>query len=406
MSGPLEGLKVLDLSRILAGPWATQLLADYGADVIKIERPGSGDDTRRWGPPWLLDDRGSPTDESAYFLSTNRNKRSVTVDIALPAGQAVIRDLARHCDVMLENFKVGTLRRYGLDYAALKAQDEALVYCSISAYGQTASRSQEPGYDAMIQAEAGLMSVTGESAAAGGEPRKVGVAVADIMTGMYAVTAILAALLQRRQSGVGQYIDLSLYDTQAAWLANQSMNYLIGDRVPERHGNAHPNIVPYQSFRTADGHLVIAVGNDLQFRACAECLGLDSLGHDARFRRNADRVEHREQLITLMQGRMAQESTEHWMRKLTNRQVPAAPINDLAAVYGGAYARERELVQTLAHPLAAALPTVSNPVRFSSSTIEYRAAPPLLGQHTHEVLREELGYTDERIRSLSEAGAV
>jgi len=406
MSGTLEGIKVLDLSRVLAGPWASQLLADYGAGVIKIERPHSGDDTRRWGPPWLRDKQGGDTGESAYFLSTNRNKRSVTADFAHPDGQALIRSLALKSDVVLENFKVGTLARYGLDAEALRAGNERLVYCSISAFGQTGSRSQEAGYDAMIQAAGGLMSITGEDAKQGGSPLKVGVAISDIMTGMYAASAILAALLRRETTGKGECIDVSLYDSQVAWLANQSMNYLVGGEVPPRLGNAHPNIVPYQSFATSDGHLMLAIGNDAQFAACAECIGLGNLGEDVRFATNAARVNNRQELIRLLQDRFSKDKTAHWIQVLTDLHIPVSCINDLADVYSGDYCEERETVRHLPHPLAGETPTVANPVRFSEAAVEYHRAPPLLGQHTDEVLREELGYTDEQIRALRESAAV
>lgn len=406
MSGPLQGVKVLDLSRVLAGPWATQLLADYGADVIKVERPGSGDDTRNWGPPWLHDNDGNETAESAYFLSTNRNKRSVTVNLAHPDGQAVVADLARASDVLLENFKVGTLRGYGLHEAAMRELNSRLIYCSISAFGQSGSRSGEPGYDAMMQAAGGLMSITGDAATAGGSPQKVGVAISDIMTGMYAVTAILAALQQRQSTGKGQYIDLSLYDCQVAWLANQSMNYLIGGTVPERFGNAHPNIAPYQSFDSSDGQFMLAVGNDGQFAACADCIGLPQLADDSRFRNNAARVKNRAELIAGMQEKIKGNTTAYWLEQLAARKVPVGPINDLAQVFSGDYASERELVHDLPHPLTRQVPTVANPVRFSDAEIQYRSAPPTLGQHTAEVLQDDLGYSDERIESLIGSGAI
>ncbi len=406
MSGPLHGLKVLDLSRVLAGPWASQLLADYGADVIKIERPGSGDDTRHWGPPWLRDSNGRKTGESAYFLSANRNKRSVTVDLAHPDGQAVIKDLAHNADILLENFKVGTLKRFGLHASILCERNPRLIYCSISAYGQSGSKSAEPGYDAMIQASAGLMSLTGDSAADGGAPQKVGVAISDIMTGMYAASAILAAVCSRQESGSGQHIDLSLYDSQVAWLANQNMNYLIGGHVPQRYGNAHPNIVPYQSFETADGHLMLAVGNDRQFADCLDCLDLAELSGDPRYLNNSVRIENRYSLVTAMQDRIKTKSTGQWLTLFSAKQIPAGPINDLAQVFSSDLAAERELVRQLKHPLAGQIPTVANPVRFSSTPLQCGIAPPLLGQHTVEVLKEDLNYSDERIRSLIDCGAV
>ncbi len=406
MSGPLQGLKVLDLSRVLAGPWASQLLADYGAEVIKVERPEWGDDTRRWGPPWLRDESGDETGESAYFLSTNRNKRSITVDLGHPGGQEITRNLVAQSDILLENFKVGSLHRFGLHAAAMRELNRRLVYCSISAYGQSGSKSAEPGYDAMMQAAGGLMSLTGMSAEEGGGPQKVGVAISDIMTGMYAATAILAAVIDREKTGVGQHIDLSLYDCQVAWLANQNMNYLIGGSVPQRFGNAHPNIVPYQSFETADGYLMLAVGNDRQFAECADCLGLSKLADDPKFRSNSTRIENRTQLIEIIEGRIKQQSTKYWIELFAARQVPAGPINDLADIFTADFAAERKLLRDLDHPLAGNIPSVANPVRFSETPVEYRYAPPLLGQHTVEVLREDLGYDDSQIQSLIDSGAV
>ena len=404
--GALHGIRVLDLSRVLAGPWASQLLADYGADVIKVERPGSGDDTRHWGPPWLADQNGEPTDDSAYYLATNRNKRSITIDLASSAGQAVARDLAARSDVLIENFRVGTARRFGLDAESLHELHPGLIYCSISAYGQSGSRADLPGYDAMIQASAGLMSLTGPAEGEGGGPQRVGVAIADIMTGMYAASAILAALVARGAGRSGQYIDLSLYDTQVAALANQAMNYLVTGKVPVRFGTGHPNIVPYQAFATADGYLSLAVGNDGQFAACCRVIGHPDLPADARFADNASRVEHREELIGIMSAAFAERSTDQWLEALREAGVPAGPINDLARVFSEPFARERELVRKLEHPLAGTVDTVANPVRFSATPVEYRRAPPLLGQHTEELLREMLGYTQEKIESLREAGAI
>lgn len=406
MSGPLDGQKVIDLSRVLAGPWASQLLADFGADVIKVERPGSGDDTRRWGPPWLKDAAGMETGDSAYFLAANRNKRSITVNLAHPDGQSLLRDLADSADILLENFRVGTLARFGLDYASLSARNERLIYCSISAFGQTGSRAGRPGYDAMMQAAGGLMSITGPAEAEGGGPQKVGVAVADLMTGMYASNAILAALEARHRTGNGQFIDISLYDCQVAWLANQAMNYLVGGEIPQRQGTAHPNIVPYQAFATADGHLMLAVGNDQQFRACCRCLGREALADDARFATNARRVEHRAMLVDLLATEFARRGTCDWLEALAAEQVPAGPINDIGEVLSEPYAAERELVRHLDHVRGGSVPTVSNPIRFSRTPVGYELAPPELGQHTEEVLSEDLGYSAEKIRSLRDAGAI
>jgi crotonobetainyl-CoA:carnitine CoA-transferase CaiB-like acyl-CoA transferase len=405
VSGPLQGIRVLDLSRILAGPWAAQLLADFGADVIKVERPGSGDDTRHWGPPWIYDDDGSARD-AAYFLAANRNKRSITVDLAHPQGQQIIRDLARRADILIENFKVGSLAKFGLDATTLCAAHPALIYCSLSAYGQTGSKAADPGYDAMIQASAGLMSITGAPEEEGGEPQKVGVAVSDIMAGMYATAAILAALEARHRTGLGQHIDVPLYDSQVAWLANQAMNYLVGGEVPRRLGTAHPNIVPYQSFATSDGHLMLAVGNDRQFRACVECLGVPELADTPEYSTNEARVRHRRELVALLAARFKSDTTALWTERLRRCRVPAGPINDLDRVLSGAHAEERALVRHLPHATAGALPTIANPVSFSATPVRYELAPPTLGQHTQSILREELGYSEDEIRALGRAGAL
>lgn len=399
MAAALQGITVLDLSRVLAGPWASQLLADYGANVIKIERPGQGDDTRSWGPPWLPESGG----ESAYFLSCNRNKQSVTVNIASAEGQAVIRDLAQKADVVVENFKVGTLKRYRLDAESLQEINPRLVYCSITAYGQQGTRAADAGYDAMIQASAGLMSVTGEP---DGMPQKTGVAIADIMAGMYACTAILAALHARQQSGAGQVIDVPLYDSQVAWLANQAMNYLVTGETPARHGNAHPNIVPYQSFATADGVMMLAVGNDRQFKACVACLGLPGLAEDLRFISNAQRVAHRRELLELLEPVLASRTTDSWISLLQQHAVPCGPVNDLAEVFSGAQVAERQLVQHLPHVTNETVPTVANPVRMSATPPELRSAPPILGQHTDEVLSTLLGYSPAKIAELRNCGAL
>jgi crotonobetainyl-CoA:carnitine CoA-transferase CaiB-like acyl-CoA transferase len=401
MSGPLKGIKILDMSRVLAGPWAGQLLGDYGADVVKIERPLVGDDTRHWGPPWLGDDS-----EAAYFLAANRNKRSVTVNIATEEGAGVVRDLARDADVVLENFRVGTLQHYGLDSESLVTVNPQLIYCSITAYGQHGSRAHEPGYDAMIQASAGLMSITGAPDADGGSPQKVGVAISDIMAGMYATTAILAALKERDQTGKGQTIDVPLYDSQVAWLANQAMNFLVGGMIPERRGTAHPNLVPYQTFASSDGYITLAVGNDRQFAACADCVGKPELAKDSRFERNSDRVEHRELLVQVLSEVFSTRTTSSWLQQLSDAGVPAGPVNSVEDVFTEAYATERGLVRTLKHALDPELPTVANPVGFSRTPVCYGSAPPTLGQHTNEILKEWLSYSDDKIESLRAAGAI
>lgn len=399
MSPPLDNIRILDMSRVLAGPWATQLLGDYGADVIKIEKPGSGDDTRQWGPPWL----GS---ESAYFLSANRNKRSVTVNIAVAAGQEIIKGLVQQADVLLENYKVGTMARFGLGPDDLLALNPQLIYCSISAFGQSGSRAEEPGYDAMIQASAGLMSITGPPADEAGGPQKVGVAIADIMAGMYATTAILAALHARTQSGQGQHIDVPLYDSQVAWLANQNLNFLIGGDTPARMGTAHPNLVPYQAFATSDGDLMLTVGNDRQFASCCDALDMQSTGDDARFASMRGRIENREALISLLQSRFLQGSTQQWLAKLHAQGVPAGPVNDIAEVLTNEHAIERNLVRHIRNAAEESVPQVSNPVDFGRTPVCYEKAPPLLGEHTNEVLRECLGYSDAQIETLRQSEVI
>ncbi len=406
MPGPLNSLKVIDMSRVLAGPWAGQLLADYGAEVIKIERPGVGDDTRSWGPPWLRDSAGNDTKEAGYFQSTNRNKRSVTVNLAHPLGQELIRKLVTRSDVLLENYKVGSLQRYGLDATTLCELNPTLIYCSISAYGQSGSKSGEPGYDAMIQAAGGLMSITGESDAEGGRPTKVGVAIADIMAGMYAASAVLAALVAREQSGRGQHIDVPLFDSQVAWLANQNMNYLLTGTPPDRRGTAHPNIVPYQAFQTADGYLMLAVGNDSQFANCCASLGCPEVAEDPRYSANSARIENRDELIQIIAGRLTGETTAYWLDRFASLHIPAGPINDLAQVFSDPVVAERRIVRSLNHSLAGEVPTVANPVRFSDTPVEYKLAPPVLGQHTAEVLKDDLGYSDKEIARLYDSGAI
>jgi formyl-CoA transferase len=406
MSGSLSGIRVLDLSRVLAGPWATQLLGDYGADVVKVERPGAGDDTRHWGPPWLEGQGTGTGRESAYFLATNRNKRSLTADLSSTAGQELVRDLALQSDVIVENFRAGTLQRWGLDPERLRESNPRLVVCTISAFARDSSRGNEPGYDAMIQASGGLMSITGAADDEGGKPQKVGVAIADIMCGMYAATAILAALHERSLSGRGQSIEVPLYDSQVAWLANQAMNFLVGGAVPGRLGTAHPNIVPYQAFATADGHVMVAVGNDRQFAECVRVCRLPDLAADSRFVRNADRLANRGELVALLSAAFAEEPTSFWLRELGEAGVPCSPINDIGEVFASAYAEECGLVRTLPHPYEPRLPTVANPVRFSADAVSYRSAPPLLGQHSGEVLAEWLGYSAQTISELRKAGTI
>ena len=385
--GPLKGIRVLDLSRILAGPWATQLLADYGATIWKIERPEVGDDTRHWGPPFLKDPQGIDTAESAYYLSTNRGKQSIAVDITTESGQAIIRKLVARADILVENFKVGGLEKYGLDYATLSAEHPGLIYCSITGFGQTGPDAGLAGYDAMVQARGGLMSITGErDGLPGAGPQKVGVAVADLMAGMYAVSAILAALHHREKSGEGQQIDLGLLDTQVAWLANQGMNYLIGGEAPVRQGTAHPNIVPYQALPTGDGFLMLAVGNDRQFAACCKVLGQPELAQDPRFVTNRQRVKYREQLILLLEPLFRQKTTTEWRALLAAEQVPCGPINSIDQVFRDPQVLSRGMRLDLPHPVTGHVPQVANPVKFSRTPVEYQGAPPLLGADTETVL--------------------
>ncbi len=395
MKGALSHIRVLDLSRILAGPWAGQMLADFGADVIKVERPGAGDDTRGWGPPFVKDQEGKPTD-AAYFHSANRGKKSIAIDMTSPEGQALIRRLAENVDVVLENYKVGGLKKYGLDYASLKAVNPKLIYCSVTGFGQDGPYSSRAGYDFMIQAMGGLMSVTGEP---DGQPMKVGVALADVMTGLYAANAVQAALLHRNQTGIGQHIDLALLDVQVATLANQAMNYLVGGTPPGRLGNAHPNIVPYEAFATADGHIIVAVGNDGQFARFCELAGAPELAVNPAFATNALRVGSREDLVPLVAALMLEHDSQWWLENLSAHGVPCGPINTLDQVFANEQVQHRNMQLELPHPQAGSVPAVANPVKFSETPIEYNAAPPMLGQHTEQVLAE-LGLSEREISQL------
>lgn len=405
--GPLNGIKVLDLSRILAGPWATQCLADFGATVWKIEKPGSGDDTRHWGPPWIPDGKGQPTADSAYFASTNRGKRSLAIDFTKPAGQKVLRSLALRADVLIENFKVGTLAKYRLGYESLKRVNPRLIYCSISAYGQDGPAAAEPGYDAMIQAISGLMSITGvPDGEPGAGPVKVGVAVSDLITGLYAANAITAALLEREQSGRGDHIDLALLDSQVAALANQSLNYLFTGEPPRRRGTAHPNIVPYQAFATRDSWLMLAVGNDRQFEAFCRTAGRKALAKDKRFRANAGRVANREVLLPEIEKLCRQKTTAAWVRLLAAAGVPCGPINNIAEVFEEPQVKHRKLRFDLAHAKGAKLPQVRHPALFARMTSVSAEPPPLLGAHTRSVLSDELGLTSDELLSLMADGTI
>ena len=398
----LAGVRVLDLTRVLAGPWCTQVLADLGADVIKVERPGSGDDTRGWGPPFLKDGEGNETPESAYYLCANRNKRSLTVDLSTAEGQAVIRRLAMRSDVLVENFKVGDMARHGLDAATLRAAHPRLVYCSITGFGQDGPYAQRAGYDFAVQGLGGLMSVTG---AADGEPQKVGVAVADLFTGMYATVAILAALRHRDATGEGQAIDMALLDAQVAMLANLGSHYLVGGEVPARQGNAHANIVPYQVFAVADGHIIVAVGNDRQFARLCELLGLAALGQDARFATNAGRVRHRDALIPVLQSVFRARGRHAWLTVLEAAGIPCGPVNDLAEVFADPQVRARGMIVETAHPQVDTVPLVGSPLKLSATPVEPPRAPPMLGEHTFDVLREA-GFSEDEIATLRANGAV
>lgn len=405
MSGALSHIRVLDLSRILAGPWAGQLLADLGAEVIKVERPGHGDDTRQWGPPYLKDQVGGNGDQAAYYLAANRGKKSVTVDIATAAGQEIVRRLAARSDILLENYKVGDLQRYGLGYDDLRTINPGLIYCSITGFGQTGPYRQRAGYDFLIQGMGGLMSVTGEPDAEGrGGPMKVGVAMVDILTGMYVSTAVLAALAHRERTGSGQYIDIALLDVQVATLANQAANYLVAGELPARLGNAHPNIVPYQAFATQDNHIILAVGNDSQFTRFCEIAGRPELALDERFASNAGRVRNRAVLIPLLEKIFLQRGGDLWIEALEAAGVPCGPINNLAQVFEDPQIRSRGMRVEVPHPLAGTVALVACPIKFSATPVAYHSAPPLLGQHTRHVLREVLGMEGEEISAFVERG--
>jgi len=394
----LSNLKVLDLSRILAGPWASQILADLGADVIKVERPGQGDDTRTWGPPFLKDEDGQDTRDGAYFIATNRGKRSITLDLQTPEGQALVKDLCRDADVVLENYKVGTLARMGLDYESLSKINPRLVYCSVTGFGQTGPRAAEPAYDFLIQAMGGLMSVTGErDDRPGGGPQKVGVPIVDLTTGVYAALGIVAALLRRAQTGKGEYIDVAMLDVQVGLLANQAMNFLLGNKVPRRTGTAHPNIQPQRTFACADGDIVIVVGNDGQFVTLCEMLGKPELAQDPRYITNSQRVRNQDTLDPVLDAIFASQSRAHWLAALKKAGVPAGSINTVPEVFEDPQVVHRGMLRRLPHPAAGSMPQVMNPLRFDSSALRADAAPPLLGQHTADVLAE-LGLSAEQIQ--------
>lgn len=407
MSSPLSHIRVLELSRILAGPWAGQMLADLGAEIIKVEKPIQGDDTRHWGPPYLKSQQGEAPTESAYFLSANRGKRSITIDIRQPEGQAIIHQLIESCDVLIENFKVGSLQKYHLDYASLSAINPQLIYCSITGFGQDGPYAQRAGYDFLLQGMGGLMSVTGEpDHLPGGGPQKVGVALTDILTGMYATTAIQAAMIEREKSGLGQHIDLALLDVQVACLANQAMNYLVSDETPKRMGNAHPNIVPYQTFQTADGFIILTIGNDSQFADFCEVAQCQALIQDPRFTTNQARVRNREIVIEQLANIIQEKDSEFWLQQLETKGVPCGPINDIAQVFENPQIKHRKILGELSHPKNGKVPTIKNPINFSRTPIVYNQAPPNLGEHTEDVLSELLDYDASAINKLRQSNVI
>jgi crotonobetainyl-CoA:carnitine CoA-transferase CaiB-like acyl-CoA transferase len=399
--GPLHGIRVLDLSRVLAGPWCTQILADLGAEVVKIERPGEGDDTRHWGPPWLKDRNGNETGESAYYLGCNRGKHSVTIDLGSDAGREIILELAKISDVLIENFKSGGLAAKGLGWEHVRAVNPRIVYCSITGFGQTGPRAKEAGYDYLIQGMGGLMSITGNAdGEPGAGPQRVGVAVSDLTTGMYAAIAILAALRHRAETGKGQFIDMALLDTQVGWLANQASNYLVGGKCPQRSGAQHPNLAPYQPFRTKDGYVIIAVGNEPQFQKLCRELGVPEIGTDARFRSNADRLANRKALIEALEARTPARTSAEWMATLGAVGIPCGPINTIAEVFEDPQVKHRGLKIELDHPLSGKVPGVATPIKYSETELEFAKAPPLLGEDTERILRDVLGKSPDEIATL------
>ena len=405
--GALSHIRVLDLSRVLAGPWCAQNLADLGADVIKVERPGAGDDTRHWGPPFVKDAEGKDTAETAYFICINRNKRSITVDISKPEGQEIIRQLAKESDVVIENYKVGDLAKYGLDYESLKKVKSDLIYCSITGFGQSGPYAHRPGYDFIIQGMGGFMSVTGEAEDfPGASPQKAGVAIADIFTGMYASTAILAAVVHRDKTGQGQYIDMALLDTQIAVMANVSSAYLCSDKVPKRWGNASPIIVPYQTFPTSDGWIIVAVGNDGQFRHFVTAGGEAHLAENPLYINNPIRVENRKSLIPLLEVMTRHKTKAEWISLLEAANVPCGPINNFEEVFDNEQVKARGVQIQVPHPTAGSMKLVASPMRLSETPVEVRMPPPTLGQHTDEILQERLNLDPTAIAALQEKGII
>jgi len=405
--GALNHLRVLDLSRVLAGPWCGQNLADLGADVIKVERPIVGDDTRQWGPPFLKNSEGQETTESAFYLAINRNKRSITLDISTEKGQEIIKKLVLESDIVLENYKVGQLKKYGLDYDSLKQIKKDLIFCSITGFGQTGPYAHRPGYDMVVQGMGGFMSVTGEKdELPGGGPQKAGVAIADLFTGMYATSAILAAVVHRDRTGEGQYIDLALLDVQIATMANVASNYLTSGHSPERWGNASPNIVPYQTFKAADGWMIVAAGNDSQFRHFVQTGEEEHLADNPLYATNPERIRHRETLIPLLQTMALKKTRSEWIEALDHANVPCGPINNFEEVFANEQVIARQIKMEMPHPTAGKVPLVRSPMRLSATPVVENRPPPLLGQHTSEVLKERLGLSDAEIQQLKDQGII
>lgn len=398
-SGPLSNITVLDLSRILAGPTCTQLLGDMGAEIIKVERPKAGDDTRKWGPPYVQDAHGNNTDESAYYLSSNRNKRSITIDLSQSEGQHLIRQLVKKADIFLENYKVGDMQKFGLSYDELKKENPSIIYCSISGFGQTGPYAKRPGYDFLIQAMGGIMSFTGEP---DGNPMKTGVAIADVMCGMYASNAILAALHHRKNTDQGQYIDISLLDTQVSWLINGALNYLTSQNLPKRHGNGHPNIVPYDLFPTSDGYMVMAIGNDAQFARFCDFAKTPELATNTLYLSNESRTMNRETLTPILQEITAKHPIQYWLDGLEKHNVPCGPVNNVEQVFNDPQIKHRNMQIKMTHPQAGkgSIDLIGNPIKFSKTPVTYRRHPPTLGEHTHEILNEYLNLQDSEIKQL------
>lgn len=401
MAGPLAGIRVLDLSRVMAGPWCTQIFADLGAEVIKIERPGVGDDTRHWGPPWLTDSSGVQTQESAYYLSANRGKHSVTVDISQPEGQALIKELAVECDILVENFKTGSLSKKGLGYEHLSQINPKLIYCSVTGFGQTGPMANDAGYDYLLQAQGGLMSITGVAdGQEGAGPMRVGMAVVDLTTGMNAAVAVLAALHHRSVTGEGQHIDLALLDVQVSWLANQALSFFCSGKIPERTGEYHPNLAPYQPFPTADGQVILAIGNNKQFQQFCLVAGCLELADDSRFKTNPLRVKNREELVRLMSSIMKTQTSQHWIDALVKEHVPCGPIQNIKQVFEDPQVIARQMKIELEHPDMGIVPGIANPIKFSKTQQEYKKAPPKLGEDTGIILQRILNKTPEEVARL------